>query len=49
MDVGETIEGALNGVGGGFGDAVATGAGTNVADKDEDGVKGVTAAAAAVA
>ena len=49
IDVGGVIEGAVGGGGGRFEDAVAD-AGTDViADKDEDGVKGATAAAAAAA
>lgn len=50
IDADEIIEGAVEGGGGRFEGVVAAGAGTDViADKDEDGVKGATAAAAAVA
>ena len=49
IDAGGAIEGAVEGGGGRFEDTVAD-AGTDViTDKDEDGVKGATAAAAAVA
>ena len=49
IDAGGVIEGAVDGGGGGFEDAVADTGTDVIADKDEDGVKGATAAAAAVA
>jgi hypothetical protein len=49
IDAGGIIEGAVEGGGGRFEDAVADTGVDVVAGKDEDGVKGATAAAAAAA
>lgn len=49
IDAGGVTEGAVEGGGGRFENAVADAGPGVIADKDEDGVKGATAAAAAVA
>ena len=49
IDAGGVIEGAVDSGGRRFEDAVADTGTDVIADKDEDGVKGATAAAAAVA